>query len=172
MADIPNPPLTKFPAWRQCIEDVIAEQFELGAVIPDEWWWRHLEIVAPTPITPWAKAQEVRLRFLAAMEKVKKGLLYEHQVALARANGRGWYIMPPREQTDWADREARKALQKTLADQRGRLGNVRLEELDDSERRHNADRMERAAALGAMIRRERFFVLPRRKRELQSGLME
>jgi hypothetical protein len=150
----------QYPAWREAISRLVRDK----RLMPDTLFefaelYELFLIKRPLPSTPLAEAEKLKLQFLAQFVDFEEALLTEHQVALANVRGVGYRIVPPAEQTTWAERhgiaEVRKAVRK-LSD---RLTNVDFIALGAEDRKANADALARLGMLGGMLKQATEFKL-------------
>ena len=79
-------------------------------------------------------------------------LLVEEQIALATIRGYGYRVVPPAEQTRWAETEGIEEVKAAARKMGVRLANVDLTELTDERRKENADALTRLSMLRGMVR--------------------
>lgn len=143
-----------FPAWRQAVEDFLAE-FKYGDLVPHDWLEAHfgmLTIEDGERLTAAAfKARQ--FAWLANIEAFKSELLTGHQVCLESVRGEGFRWIPPGEQTGMATKEFERDARKTFRAVGQRLKHVRLGELSDSQRGENTDAIAKVSQLRGMTRK-------------------
>lgn len=139
------------PSWKQAIEDFISARFPYGTVVPHEWFWEHFRLEAPGPTTPHKVAETAKFEFMRAFDPFQKTLLEDQQIALRSRRGVGYEVVHPSEQTGWAEDEAHDDMLALFRTAGRRLGNVRLEELDETQRAQNAAAMARLAQKRAIM---------------------
>lgn len=152
--------MQQYPAWREAVSRLVREhRLQSGALFEFPELYELFLIKRPLPTTPLAEAEKLKLQFLAQFVEFEEALLIEHQVALANVRGVGYRIVPPAEQTTWAERhgiaEVRKAVRK-LSD---RLTNVDFVALGADDRKANADALARLGMLGGMLKQATEFKL-------------
>lgn len=143
--------LRLFPAWRQAIEDFLAE-FRYGDLISHEWLETRFGMPALSEVGAMT-AEEYRERqfaWLANIEAFKSMLLKDHQVCLQSVRGKGYRWVPPGEQTGYAAREFEKEAGRVFRAAGHRIRNVRVGELSDAERRENLDAAAKLATIAGM----------------------
>lgn len=145
--------VTKHPAWRQAAEDFQASNFQPGDMVPFEWLYAHFQLELPGKSTAWGVVEKVKLAFLRAFENFSEQLSEDFQVELESVPGIGYRLVPPREQTSWAEGEMYAGLRKTLRKAGRRTRNIDLEALSAAERVQNADAQAKIAAFASMVRR-------------------
>lgn len=131
--------LTREPAWRDAVEEFMSAGFQPGEIILHEWFYQQFGICKPEDCSDYKTAIRARLEYVAAIEGLKRELLEEYQVAIKAARGKGYEIVPPEEQTEWAEDNLKQDLRKAVATSRNRLVNIRLDELTDEQRKANLD---------------------------------
>lgn len=144
--------LQLYPAWREGLRRFLAEGFERGTKIEHSWFYDAFSIDMPSPTTPLKEAEKLKLQFLSAFEEMRSALLTEHQVALASIHGFGYRVVPPEEQTTWAEREGVEQVKRSLQKMGDRMINVDLAALSGDLRKQNADALARFAMLSGMVR--------------------
>lgn len=147
--------VTKHPPWRQVVEDIAALNPAPGMLIESTWLYEKLEIQKPTASTPYAKAREAGMQYMQATVLLRSELLTEHQIALETQPGVGYRVVAPGDQTRWAIKELQDEMHKAISRGSSRVQNTRLEQLNDIERKYNADELTRLAGLKLMMRRFR-----------------
>lgn len=144
--------LQQYPAWREAIKAFMEGKFAPGDTITFDWLYEKFLIQRPIGTSLLADAQKAELQFLSQFKSFEDALLTEHQIALTNVRGVGYRVVPPGEQTGWAEGqgvgEVKKAVRK-LAD---RLTNIDLTQLTTEQRRENADALARLAMLSGMVK--------------------
>jgi hypothetical protein len=147
--------LSLFPAWRQAVQDFLAE-FKYGDLVPHDWLGSHfgmLTIEDGERLTAAAfKARQ--FAWLANIEAFKTELLTVHQVCLESVRGEGFRWVPPGEQTGVATRDFERDARKTFRAVGQRLKNVRLSELSDAQRGENTDAIAKISMLNSYTKRQ------------------
>jgi hypothetical protein len=140
------------PPWRQAIATLAREGRTYGDLIPMEWLWEQFALEPLTDATPWSKAKNSQLLFLNQMREFTNHLLEDNQMALQNVVGKGYRIIPPKEQTVWAEREYIDDLRKALRRAGSRLGNVDFTALAARDRQENADALARLSKFKMLFR--------------------
>lgn len=146
--------LTRFPLWRQAVQDVLAE-FQYGDLITHEWMEARFGMpsISESHRLTSEQFRERQFEWLANVEAFKSELLREHQVCLQSVRGKGYRWVPPHEQTDVAvgefERDARRVFRQTGQ----KLRNLRVSELTDDQRRTNMDTLAKFSALKGMAQK-------------------
>lgn len=133
----------KEPPWKHAVDSFLLEGFAPGSIVPHEWFYRTFGITPPKLCRSVSEAQSAQLAFLSNIEGLKRELLEEHQIALRSARGVGYEVVPPQEQTEWAEEECKEDLRKALRTSRLRLLNVQLDMLTDEQKKLNTDALAR-----------------------------
>lgn len=143
-----------FPAWRQAIDDFLAE-FSYGDLISHEWLEGRFGMPSLADAGRMAPAEfrDRQFEWLGNVEAFKSTLLKDHQVCLQSVRGKGYRWVPPHEQTGFASKEFEKEAGRVFRTAGQRLRNVRIAELNDKQRRENLDAGAKLVALRGMGRR-------------------
>ncbi len=144
---------TLFPPWKEGLKRFNEAGYKAGDVIEREWFYDAFGIEMLKATTPFADAERLRLQFLSAFELLREHLLIEYQVALATIRGFGYRVLPPTEQTKWAETEGMDDIKSAARKMGVRLTNVDLTTLDDGHRKENADALARLSMLRGMVRK-------------------
>jgi hypothetical protein len=142
-----------FPAWREGLRRFMSAGFNAGDSIEHQWFYDAFGIDMPTPETPCKDAEKAKLQWLGAFETLREHLLTEHQIALASVRGYGYRVVPPGDQTKWAEGEGMDDIKSAARKMGMRLTNVNLSVLDADRRRENADALARLSMLSGMVKR-------------------
>lgn len=149
-----EPTTQLFPAWKQAVQDFLAE-FKYGDLVPHDWLESHfsmLSIADGERLTESAfKARQ--FAWLANIEAFKSDLLTVHQVCLESVRGEGFRWVPPGEQTGIATRDFERDARKTFRAAGQRLKHIRIGELSDIQRGENVDAIAKVSALRGMTRK-------------------
>lgn len=136
-----EPEVTLYPPWKQALQDFLGAGFKPGDVVPHAWLAEHfgMPLLTDASTLSVAEFQERQFTWLANIEALKSELLEVHQIFLVSVFGQGWRWVPPQEQTGTAvkrfEHEAKRAYRKAG----NRLIHIRLDELNDTQRRENVD---------------------------------
>jgi hypothetical protein len=142
----------QYPEWREAIKKFTQQAFASGDVLTFEWLYGAFGIARPLPTTQLADAQKAELRFLSQYKEFEDALLREHQIALANVRGVGYRLVPPSEQTGWAEQSGVGEIKKAVRKLGDRLTNVDLTRLSVAGRKENADALARLAMLSGMTK--------------------
>lgn len=134
-----NGEVRKDPAWKEAVTAFIREGFKPSEPVLHSWFFGAFGIIEPDKCGSVNEAQRAQLAYLGNMEALKKELLEEHQIALRSVRGVGYEIVPPTEQTQWAQQEIKAELGKAVRTGRARLINVQLDMLTDEQKKENMD---------------------------------
>jgi|GEM_PF-761315 len=146
-------PIEVHPAWRQALAGFHEQGFEAGDLVGFDWLYEAFKITRPGPATRYEDAKKAELAFVAAMEPFRGALLREHQIALDNVRGQGYRIVPPPEQTEWAETAGLREAKRALGKMGHRLSFVDMRQLNAAERRANADALTRYAMLAGLTKR-------------------
>jgi len=154
--------IMEYPAWREAISRLVRERrLEPEIVFDYAELYELFMIERPLPETPLGKAEKLKLQFLAQFKEFQAALLTEYQVALGNVRGIGYRIVPPADQTSWAEENGVGDMRKAIRKLSTRLTNVSLADLTIQDRRANADALARLGMLGGMLKQVREFkVIP------------
>lgn len=150
----------QYPAWRAAVSRVVREcRLKPGTLFEFAELYDLFLIKRPLPTTTLAEAEKLKLQFLGQFVEFEDALLTEHQVALANVRGVGYRIVPPAEQTAWAERQGIAEVRKAVRKLSDRLTNVDFVALGAEERKANADALARLGMLGGMLKQATEFKL-------------
>jgi hypothetical protein len=145
--------------WERGLERFLAERKTYGDRIEDIWFYETFDIPYPGPQVPFGEAQKSKLACLHPRQRFIEELLKRHQMLAVTQRDGGYEIIQPREQTQYAVDEGQRELKNATDKMRARIKHIRLEVLDEIQRRENADARVRADSLASMTKS----VWPRRK---------
>ena len=131
---------------KDAVNAFLAFGFNDGDLISHDWLGYNLEINSK------ALRQDPFLA-LKRVEDFKAVLLKEFNIALQNVRGKGYRIVPPSEQAQYAAEEAARYITKGLLKASDLLDNTRIDSLTDQERRRHTDTSVRMAALSGMVSR-------------------
>lgn len=158
--DDEHDPIMEYPAWRAAISQLVRDKrLNPGAVFEFAELYDLFMLKQPQPDTPMREADRAKLLFLGQFAGFEEALLTEHQVALANIRGVGYRIVPPSEQTSWAENQGIGDVRKAVKKLSNRLTNVSFDALTSHERRANADALARLGMLGGMLKQVTEFKL-------------
>jgi hypothetical protein len=146
--------LSRFPSWRQAVQDFIKE-FQYGDLVSHDWLAEHFgmpSIDEEESLT----AQEFRERqfeWLSNIESFKSELLRDHSVLLQSVRGQGLRWVPPHEQTRLAEDGFQRDANRAFRGAAHKLKHIRLSELNDDQRRENVDAVTKLASMRSMHRK-------------------
>lgn len=153
MSETTADPIELHPAWRQALAGFHEQGFEAGDLVDFDWLYGAFKITRPGPATCYEDAKKADFAFVAAMEPFRAALLREHQIALANVRGLGYRIVPPPEQTEWAETTGLREAKRALGKMGHRLSFVDMRQLNAAQRRANADALTRYAMLVGLTKR-------------------
>lgn len=136
------------PEWRHALAEILALNPQPGDLIKREDLERMLGLPDAKTLDQFQARQ---LKWLQQFERLRDELLTTHQIWL-RANGSGCYeFVPPARQTEAAYSDySRQAFNKLKRMVRV-AQNVRMSELNDNERKANADALAKMSMLIGMV---------------------
>lgn len=129
----------RVPAWKDAVVAFLEEGFAPGSVVTHDWLYGHFGVLPPSKCKGYEAIRSSQLMYLQHLECFKRELLEEHQIALSAARGKGYYVVPPSEQTLWAEETMKADLRKALRTGKNRLVNIRMDELSDEQKKENLD---------------------------------
>lgn len=136
--------------WRVAVNAFIKEGFQPGEPITHAWFHEQLGLTMSGPGTPLKEAQATQFAYLAGMDKIRDALLSEYQIALRSVRGVGYEVVPPYEQTQWAEDAASAEMKKILGTARDRLTNVNAAKLTADQRLENANALARLSMMAGL----------------------
>lgn len=142
-----------FPAWKQAVQDFLAE-FKYGDIVSHDWLVARFGLPLPDDHMSAAAFQARQFEWLSSIEGFKTTLLNDHQVLLQSVRGEGYRWVPPAEQTKAATRDFERDATKAFRNAGTRLRHVRLGELSDDQRRENVDALAKLSHLRGSVRKE------------------
>lgn len=145
--------LKLFPAWRQAVQDFLAE-FQYGDVVPHDWLAERFALPQRDEKMTAAAFQARQFEWLSSIEGFKSTLLQDHQVLLQSVRGEGYRWVPPGEQTSVATRDFERDAGRAFRTVGTRLRQVRMDELSDEQRRANVDAVAKVSQLRGAVRKQ------------------
>ena len=135
-------------AWeaQAAVDRFFAAGFEDGDLISHSWIFYALDVERPS-----TRADSLLL--LDRMDAFRQALLTRHHIALQNIRGRGYRVVPPAEQAEFAARTAVAYIDKGLQKGRGLLHHTRMDSLTDRERQRHTDTELRMSGLTRMVGR-------------------
>lgn len=141
-----------FPQWRQAVENA-SDSYTYGDVIPHEWLIDHFGLEKPKHGTD-EQFKKYQFDFLEAMEGFKNAMLVEHHMALENVRGRGYRILHPNEQTDFAIRQYKITMAREVRKAANLLHNIEVSMLTPEEQRENINARGKLAAIQSFTRKQ------------------
>lgn len=144
--------ITLFPAWRQAVKDFTDAGISDGDILPHSWLEERFGMVQldeNEAMTP-SEFQDRQFAWLRNLEAFRAELLEKHQIFLSSIPGRGYRVVPVREQTAVAQEKFEKEAKKAYRRAATTLKHVRMDELSEAERKENSDAIARLAMLRGM----------------------
>ena len=140
-----------YPEWKNAVS-AAAERFQYGDLIDFEWLHKNFDIQKPTKGT-FDEFQEYQFNFLAAVSGFQGELLEQYQMALENVRGKGYRVLKPKDQTQYAEKRFVEDTKRSLKKAISILNNIKFDALTDAERKENADAKGRIAAICSMSKR-------------------
>lgn len=134
------------PPWRNAADKL---NFAYGNEVTHEALNEALGM--PEPRAGVEDYKEWSIRRMTQIEALKEWLLEEHSMCLASIYGRGFRVVHPHEQTEYAQETGMKMIRRELGKMARRLYYVDRSQLTHDQARQNADAMARAAFLRQQV---------------------
>lgn len=154
------------PAWRNAAAELFSGRYTYGDEIAHEELQQALRLPKPTGLMKPEEYERWRLDLLSQVDALADWLLEEKNMCLQSVQGRGYRIVLPAEQTEFAMKQGRKKIRSELRKMGRRLSFVDHASLTQDERRANADALARLSFMEQQFskaRRRRFLAEPERK---------
>ncbi len=135
-----------------------SRQPQVGDVIPKTWFYDQLGVMYPELANSYEQAIALEKKFLTLFYGTSGFRVYllEHRKRFLRSNhARGFEVLPPEKQTDFAEKQRRKDINKALRDESMLLRHVDHEVLSMEQKRENEDAIARNVALARIFHRQR-----------------
>jgi|SRR5690625_3672745 len=130
------------------VKQFFDDEFNDGDMVSHDWILYALDL-------PQVRTREDSLRLLNRMDSFRNALLEDHQIALASVQGKGYRVVPPDEQAEYAARTAADLIAKGLKKGSRLLEHTRVDALTDDEKRRHTDTEIRMASLKGMAMKGR-----------------
>lgn len=137
------------PPWRQAVEDANV-LFEYGEIIAKDWLLEAFEIQQPKTL---AEFQRHQFAFLDALTNFRELLSEHYKKELRALPGKGYEVVKPSEQTDFAKAEGQRDIRTALRRWERRLRNVEETLLTMEQAQYNAEWRGKLAALRSFQRK-------------------
>lgn len=137
---------------QKAVDQFFADNYDDGDLISHDWILWALDL-------PQIRTREDSLRLLNRMDSFRRALLEDHQIALESVTGKGYRVVPPAEQAEYAARTASRLIEKGLHKGSKLLDHTRTNELSDMEKQRHTDTEIRMASLKGMANKGRRDVL-------------
>lgn len=144
-------PLKLYPSWKQALADWEAQGIEPGQTIEKEWLEERFGI---TPAQTIAQAEKNNQLFRTSIWQLRETLLNKHKLMLRAVAGVGYRVVEPEKQTEQALRDRGEEVARALGKLHDEVNHIRLDALDDSQRKANADAQAKVGALLSMARNQ------------------
>ena len=136
--------------WERALEFVLSEGIAPGTTYRKEDLYAAMGLTCPTARTPFGIAQRSQLAFLSGIEALRPELLARHRVDLVTRAGTGYEVIAPGAQSAMAMRDLRRDLSRDINSAARRVEFVKVEALDEGQRRERSDALAKVASIRAM----------------------
>jgi hypothetical protein len=143
--------LKLYPSWKQALADLETAGIEPGQTIEKEWLEEKFGIEPPVSI---ADAERNNTLFRTSIWQLRETLLTKHKLMLRAVSGVGYRVVEPEKQTEQALRDRGEEITRALSKLHNEVTYVRLDALDDKQRKANADAQAKIGALLSMSRKQ------------------
>lgn len=123
-----------------------------GDLLSHDWIKWALDIPEPKTLD---QADEVQWMMLSRMDAFREWLLVERKTALQNVRGRGYRIVPPHEQGQYAAEQAMKLVKKGLEHGDKLMTHVRMSEMGIEEQKRHTDAHVRLCGIADMVKRQK-----------------
>jgi len=144
-------PIKLYPSWKQALADWETQGIGPGQTVEKEWLEERFGI---TPAQTIAQAEKNNQLFRTSIWQLRETLLTKHKLILRPVAGVGYRVVEPEKQTEQALRDGGQEVARALGKMCNELTYIRLESLDDAQRKANADAQAKAGALLSMARQQ------------------
>ncbi len=141
-----------YPEWKQAVEDFLAEGINDGEILTHAWLEARfgMKPLGEDDALTSFEFQGRQFLWLRNLDAFRDELLESHRIFLASVPGKGYRVVPAREQTavtqEKFEREAKKAYRRAA----NTLRHVRVEQLSEAQRKENSDAIAKLAMLRGM----------------------
>ncbi len=139
---------SKFPAWKEAVEKFT---FSYGDIVPHEWFYSAFNISKPNDGMSFKDSKKSQFDFMANFKRLESYLLEEKQMALRNIRNKGWEVILPEEQTEWALDSGVSEMKKALRKMYSRQINVNYTLLSSEQKKENTDSLAKTSMLRGMI---------------------
>ena len=140
------------PNWfESAIKQYDREGFEDGDMISKEWIDTYLEIPIPQTIS---EGLSLSIERMQRVEMLKDFLLTERDIALETVRGKGYRIVPPKEQSLYAIETCMKHVNKGLEKGMKISQHTRMHRLDIDQQRRHVDTQIKMRSLSDFVNRK------------------
>jgi hypothetical protein len=145
--------MTDTPTWLEHAVKIYDDDSHAdGDVLSHDWIKYALEISEPRNME---EAKRTQWTLLHRVETFKDWLLVERSTALQTVRGKGYLIVPPKDQARFAAEEAMGMVRKGLDKGARIIEYARLSEMDDDARRRHTDTGIRLCGIRDMMKRQK-----------------
>ena len=149
--------VTLYPMWKQAVQNVLSGEHSPGTVLKVDWLREQFGLQKPVTAE---QQKQFQLDWMGAFNSFRDTLLREHKICLRTMRNGSYEIVRPGDQTDEAEKTHMKAVHRELRHMIAKMTHVDHAALTETERRHNADSLARAAQLKGIVRGRRQISLP------------
>lgn len=136
-----------FPEYKKAVQDLLSEEVSPGRIISHKWLDEKLMLDKEDP--------EYFFQKMSRFQEFRMELLTVHKIHLGNLRGKGYIIIAPEDQTESAVIGTMSDISKSIKKGALYLNNVDIGKLGDSDRKKNADALEKISALKSMFKKER-----------------
>lgn len=140
------------PWLARAIATFDADGFKDGDMLSHLWLRHALDVPQPKSLQ---QAEELQWALLSRMDAFRAWLLTERKIALESVRGRGYVIVPPGRQAEFACKEAMSLVRRGLHKGDQLLQHTRLDALTEDERRRHSDAHVRLNGVKGLLTRQR-----------------
>ena len=138
----------KSPVWKQAVDDFLLQGFKAGDILTKEWLLKHFELSEPSGNVEAYK--RFSLKWMAYRESFRDELLERCICLKTMERTGGFLVLPPHQQTKHGLGILVDGIRKAFR-QGGRVVRyVNQDQLNDQQRKENADAVVKIASLQAM----------------------
>lgn len=151
------------PPWKNAAAELFGGKYGYGDVVSHNELYDSMSLPKPKGLVSVETLENWKLEVLSQIELLKAFLLEERNICLRSIPGRGYEIVPPEKQTDYAVKQGTKKVRAELRRMGQRLSYIDRSKLTHEDARKNADALAKLAFLQQSVKRAN------RKRFLFSG---
>lgn len=153
----------KVPAWlTRAVDKFDGDNYGDGDMLSHDWVRWALDVPVPKSVDD---SLAMQWMMLTRMDEFREHLLTVRKIALQNVRGKGYRIVPPREQAEYAATKAMDGVKKALVSCDRLMVHTRTDELNEIEHKRHTDAHIRLCGIKDMVRRQRKDVFLLFKRE-------